>query len=59
MDVESSLPPLMYNPPPYTVAEQESKVVDVRVSVLEDERVDEIAPPFSDEQFVNVASEID
>ena len=52
--VESILVALMYSAPPYCVAEQVSKVREERVSVCPEERVAEIAPPFSDEQSVNV-----
>ena len=40
------------------VAVQEVNVMDERDSLCPDERVTEIAPPFVDEQFVNVTPEI-
>ena len=47
MDVERTPPASMYNAPPYAVAEQESKVIEERVSLYPDANVAEIAPPFS------------
>ena len=54
VDGEIELPPSIYTPPPHPDAEQDVKVRDVRERIWEDERVTEIAPPFSDEQDVNV-----
>ena len=39
------------------VTEQEVNVSEERESLCSDERVAEIAPPFSDEQFVNFSPE--
>ena len=55
VDVESTLPPLMYNAPPLDVAVQEVNVMEERESLCPDVRVTEIAPPFSDEHDLNVA----
>ena len=55
VDVEIYPPPSIYTPPPLFVAEQEVKVNKDSVSFFEvDERVAEIAPPFSDVHRVNV-----
>ena len=58
MDVESTSLPSMYSAPPFDVAEQEANSTEEKESFLPDDRVAEIAPPFSDEHDVNVAPEI-
>ena len=57
VEVESASIPSIYNAPPFDVAVQEVNVMEERVSLFSDERVNEIAPPFVDEQFVNVTPE--
>ena len=58
--VEMLLPPIIYTPPPHDVAEHDVKFNEESVSFLvADDRVTEITPPFSDEQFVNVTPEMD
>ena len=48
----------MYTPPPHSDAEQDVKVREESVSLCDDEvNFAYIPPPFSDEQFVNVAPE--
>ena len=46
------------NTAPFPVGVQDVNVREERVSVCPDERVAEIAPPFSDEQLVNATPEI-
>ena len=58
VDVESASPPSIYNAPPFDVAVQEVNAMEERESLCPDVRVAEIAPPFVDEQFVNVTPEI-
>ena len=58
VEIESAFPPLIYNAPPFDVAVQEMNVTEEIDSLYREERVVEIAPPFSDEQSVNVASQI-
>ena len=57
--MESTFPPSIYNAPPFDEAVQEVNVMEERVSLCSDERVAEIAPPFSDEQSLNVTPEMD
>ena len=52
VEVESTVPPGMYRAPPFDVAAQDVKVREERDSLCPDERVAEIAPPFSDMQLV-------
>ena len=58
VESESASPPSIYNAPPFDVAVQEVNVMEERESVCPDERVAEIAPPFSDEHPLNVTPEI-
>ena len=59
VEVESTFPPSIYNAPPFDEAVQEVKVNKASVSFFDvEERVAEIAPPFSDEHNVNVTPEI-
>ena len=58
VEVESASPPSIYNAPPFDVAVHDSNEREERESLCLDERVAEIAPPFSDEHDVNLASEI-
>ena len=58
VEVESASPPLIYNAPPLDVAVQEVNVMEERESLCPEVRVNEIAPPFSDEHDVNDTPEI-
>ena len=58
MEGENSSLPSIYSAPPLDVAVQESNVREERVSMCPEVSVAEIAPPFSDEQDVNVTPEI-
>ena len=55
---ESASPPVTYRAPPLDVVVHETNSTEERESLLSDERVAEIAPPFSDEHDVNVVPDI-
>ena len=57
VEIESAPPPSIYNAPPLSVAEHDSNEREERDSLCSEVRVAEIAPPFVDEQFVNVTPE--
>ena len=57
VEIDSTSPPLIYNAPPLSVAEHDSNEREDRERLCSDVRVTEIAPPFVDEQFVNVTPE--
>ena len=56
-EIESASPPLIYNAPPFSIAEQDSNEREERDSLCSEVRVNEIAPPFVDEQFVYITPE--
>ena len=58
VEVESAFPPLMYRAPPLDVEVHEMNATEERESLCPDDRMAEIAPPFCDEQDVNVTPEI-
>ena len=57
VEIENPSLPSIYNPPPLSTALHDSNDREERDSLCSDVRVTEIAPPFVDEQFVNVTPE--
>ena len=57
VEIENPSLPSMYNPPPLSTALHDSNDREERYSLCSGVRVTEIAPPFVDEQFVNVTPE--
>ena len=57
VEIENPSLPSIYNPPPLSLAVHDSNDREERDSLCSDVRVTEIAPPFVDEQFVNVTPE--
>ena len=57
VEIENPSLPSIYNPPPLSTALHDSNDREERESLCSDVRVTEIAPPFVDEQFVNVTPE--
>ena len=57
VEIENPSLPSIYNPPPLSLAVHDSNDREERESLCSDVRVTEIAPPFVDEQFVNVTPE--